>query len=129
MHIETIAAETSAVSIQRRLVPNGLGLTRLPAIAVADDTASKRVTRLLSDPTITRTIELALPANRVVGRHVGAQSTCRFSASRMRRATVPGCRPAGSGPDGFETGHQRPRGLAAWRQAASAVPAAVNPPG
>ena len=67
----TIAAETNAMSIQRRLVLDGLGLTILPAIAVADDIATRRVTAApLSDPTITRTIDLALPANRTVGRHV-----------------------------------------------------------
>jgi DNA-binding transcriptional LysR family regulator len=67
----TIAVETNAMSIQKSLVLGGHGLTILPPIAFADELERKQVTAApLCDPTITRTIVLALPANRVVGQHV-----------------------------------------------------------
>lgn len=71
-HVElTVVAETNAMSVQKNLVIGGHGLTILPAIAVADDMTHKLVsTAPLSDPKITRTIVLALPANRAVGRPV-----------------------------------------------------------
>jgi LysR family transcriptional regulator, nitrogen assimilation regulatory protein len=71
-HVElTIAAETNAMRVQKKLVLAGHGLTILPAIAVADDVARKQVTAApLSDPKITRTIVLGLPANRAIRRHV-----------------------------------------------------------
>ena len=66
----TIAAETNAMSVQKSLVQSGHGFT-LPAIAVADEVVRKQVTAApLTDPVITRTIVLALPANRVIRRHV-----------------------------------------------------------
>jgi LysR family transcriptional regulator, nitrogen assimilation regulatory protein len=66
-----IAAETNAMSVQKSLVLAGHGLTILPAIAVADDVERKQITAApLTDPTITRTIVLALPANRVIRQHV-----------------------------------------------------------
>jgi DNA-binding transcriptional LysR family regulator len=66
-----IAAETNAMSVQRSLAIGGHGLTILPAIAVADDLQRGLASAApLSDPKITRTIVLALPANRVVGKHV-----------------------------------------------------------
>lgn len=67
----SIAAETNAMSVQRSLAIGGHGLTILPAIAVADDVTRKLASAApLSDPNITRTIVLALPANRAVGQHV-----------------------------------------------------------
>lgn len=67
----TVVAETDAMSIQKSLVLGGHGLTILPVIAIADELARKQVTAApLCDPKITRTIVLALPANRVVGQHV-----------------------------------------------------------
>ena len=67
----TIAVETNAMSIQKSLVVGGHGLTILPPVAFADELARKRVSAApLCDPKITRTIVLALPANRVVGQHV-----------------------------------------------------------
>jgi DNA-binding transcriptional LysR family regulator len=71
-HVElTIAAETNAMSVQKDLVLGGHGLTILPAIAVAEDVARKRFSVApLSNPTITRTIVLALPANRAIRQHV-----------------------------------------------------------
>ena len=71
-HVElTVAAETNAMSVQRTLALGGHGLTILPAIAVADDVARKLASAApLTDPKITRTIVLALPANRAVGQHV-----------------------------------------------------------
>ena len=67
----SIAVETNAMSIQKSLVLGGHGLTILPAIAFADELARKEVTAApLCDPRITRTIVLALPANRAVGQHV-----------------------------------------------------------
>ncbi|MGE5098271.1 MAG: LysR substrate-binding domain-containing protein [Betaproteobacteria bacterium] len=53
--------------MQKQLVLAGHGLTILPAIAVAEDVAQKRLTAApVCDPRITRAIALALPANRVV---------------------------------------------------------------
>ena len=67
----TVAAETNAMSIQKSLVLGGHGLTILPPIAFADELARKQVTAApLCNPNITRTIVLALPANRAVGQHV-----------------------------------------------------------
>ncbi len=67
----TIAVETNAMSIQKSLVLGGHGLTILPPIAFADELERKLVTAApLSDPKITRTIVLALPANRSIGQHV-----------------------------------------------------------
>ena len=67
----TIAVETNAMSIQKSLVLGGHGLTILPPIAFADELERKLVTAApLSDPKITRTIVLALPANRAIGQHV-----------------------------------------------------------
>jgi LysR family nitrogen assimilation transcriptional regulator len=71
-HVElNITAETNALSVQKSLVLGGHGLTILPAIAAAEDVRHKRFTAApLTDPKITRTIVLALPANRVIRRHV-----------------------------------------------------------
>jgi len=67
----TIAAETNAMNIQKSLVLGGHGLTILPPIAFAGELAAKRLTAApLADPRITRTIAVALPANRSVGQHV-----------------------------------------------------------
>ena len=67
----SIAVETNAMSIQKSLVVGGHGLTILPPIAFADELARKRVSAApLCDPKITRTIVLALPANRAIGQHV-----------------------------------------------------------
>ena len=67
----TVIVETNAMSIQKSLVLGGHGLTILPPIAFADELARKQVTAApLCDPGITRTIVLALPANRAVGQHV-----------------------------------------------------------
>jgi DNA-binding transcriptional LysR family regulator len=66
-----ISAETNALSVQRRLVLGGHGLTILPPIAVADDLTSKQLSGApLDDPPIARTIVLALPTNRPTGRPV-----------------------------------------------------------
>jgi DNA-binding transcriptional LysR family regulator len=71
-HIElTIAVETDALSVQRSLVLGGHGLTILPAIAAGDDAALKPLTAApLCQPRITRSVVLALPANRSVTRPV-----------------------------------------------------------
>jgi LysR family transcriptional regulator, nitrogen assimilation regulatory protein len=67
----SVCAETNALSVQRSLVLGGHGLTILPPIAVADDLRSKQLTGApLSNPEISRTIVLALPANRSTARHV-----------------------------------------------------------
>ena len=59
------------MSVQKDLVLGGHGLTILPAIAVADDLVRKQFSVApLTKPTITRTIVLAVPANRVVRQHV-----------------------------------------------------------
>lgn len=67
----TAAVETNAMTVQKSLVLGGHGLTILPAIAFADELSRKQVSAApLCDPKITRTIVLALPANRAVGQHV-----------------------------------------------------------
>lgn len=67
----TITVETNAMSIQKSLVLGGHGFTILPPIAFASELGSKLLTAApLCDPEITRTIVLALPANRVVGNHI-----------------------------------------------------------
>jgi DNA-binding transcriptional LysR family regulator len=67
----TIVAETNAMSIQKNLVLGGHGLTILPPIACATELASRQLTAApLADPKISRTIAVALPANRSVGQHV-----------------------------------------------------------
>lgn len=66
-----IAAETNALSVQRRLVLGGHGWTILPPIAVAEDLKAQQLTGApLTAPEITRTIVLALPAHRPTGPHV-----------------------------------------------------------
>ena len=67
----SIAAETNAMSIQKSLVLGGHGLTILPPIAFARELANHQVSAApLKDPTISRTVVLALPANRSIGQHV-----------------------------------------------------------
>jgi len=67
----SVTAETNALSVQRGLVLGGHGLTILPPIAVADDLRSGQLSGApLSAPAITRTIVLALPADRAIGSHV-----------------------------------------------------------
>ena len=67
----TIAAETNALSVQKTLALGGHGLTILPSIAVADDLARGSASAApLRNPKITRTIVLALAANRTVSRPV-----------------------------------------------------------
>ena len=59
------------MSIQKSLVLGGHGLTILPPVAFADELRRKTVSAApLCDPKITRTIVLALAANRPVGQHV-----------------------------------------------------------
>ncbi|NPC55596.1 LysR substrate-binding domain-containing protein [Caenimonas soli] len=66
-----IAVETNAMSVQKSLVLGGHGLTTLPPVAFADELARKLVSAApLCNPKITRTIVLALPANRAIGQHV-----------------------------------------------------------
>lgn len=67
----TIATETNAMSIQKSLMLGGHGLTILPLIACAGELARREISAApLCEPRITRTIVLALPAKRVIGRHV-----------------------------------------------------------
>jgi DNA-binding transcriptional LysR family regulator len=67
----TIAVETNAMSIQKNLVLGGHGFTILPPVAFVEELKARRLTAApLCDPKITRTIVLALPANRAVGQHV-----------------------------------------------------------
>ncbi len=71
-HLElTIAVETNALSVQRRLVLGGHGWTILPPIAVAEDLRCGQLSGApLAEPDISRTIVLALSAHRPAGRHV-----------------------------------------------------------
>jgi len=67
----TLTAETNDLSVQKNWVTAGHGLTILPPIAVAHEVAQKQLTAApLKNPKITRTIVLAVSANRVIRRHV-----------------------------------------------------------
>ena len=62
----TLAAETDALAVQRSLVLSGLGLTVLPAVALAEDLAAGLVSAApLGVPPMRRTIELATSGARV----------------------------------------------------------------
>ena len=66
-----LVAEANALSVQRRLVLDGHGLTILPPIAVKDDLEAKHLYGApLTQPTISRVIALALPTNRPIAKHV-----------------------------------------------------------
>ena len=66
-----ICIETNAMGIQKSLVLGGHGLTILPPISMARELASGQLTGApIGEPQLTRTIVLALPANRAVSRHV-----------------------------------------------------------
>ena len=81
----TIVAETNAMSIQKSLVLGGHGLTILPPIAFAKELAARRVTAApLTEPHIARTIVVALPTNRSVGRPV--RNTVRLLVDCAREA-------------------------------------------
>jgi len=81
----TIVAETNAMSIQKSLVLGGHGLTILPPIAFAEELAARRVTAApLTEPHIARTIVVALPTNRSVGRPVS--NTVRLLVDCAREA-------------------------------------------
>lgn len=83
-----VAAEANALSVQRSLVVHGHGLTVLPPIAVADDLASGLLTGApLAAPAITRTIVLALPANRPTGAHVNRTVDLLVDCARDAIAT------------------------------------------
>jgi DNA-binding transcriptional LysR family regulator len=87
-------AETNALTVQRRLVLDGHGLTILPPIAVADDLAEGRLVGApISGPGITRTIVLALPANRPTGRHI--RGAVDILVDEMRRVIRTGGWPEG----------------------------------
>lgn len=66
-----IAAEANSLSVQRSLVINGHGLSILPPLAVTEDLKTKQLGGApLSSPSISRTIVLATPTNRLIGQHV-----------------------------------------------------------
>ena len=89
-----ICAETNALSVQRALVLGGHGLTILPPIAVADDLRSQQLSGApLMEPTISRTIVLALPANRSTGRHV--RCAIELLIEQARGAIASGAWPEG----------------------------------
>lgn len=74
IHLD-ICAETNALSVQRALVLSGHGLTILPPIAVAEDLRSGTLSGTpLDNPSIHRTIVLALPAGRPTRQHVRVSS-------------------------------------------------------
>ena len=84
-----VAIETNSMSVQKSLVLGGHGWTILPTIAVADELARKQVTVApLSNPTLSRTIMLALPANRAIGKHV--RCTADVLAQCVKAATKKG---------------------------------------
>lgn len=67
----TLSAETNSLSVQKRLVLGGHGLTILPPIAVAEELQDHKLKGApLSDPSVSRTIVLALPTHRSTARHV-----------------------------------------------------------
>lgn len=89
-----VVAETNALSVQRRLVLGGHGLTILPPIAVADDLRSGALCGApLADPPISRTIVLALPSNRPTGPHV--RCTVEQLVACARQAIDAGAWPEG----------------------------------
>jgi LysR family transcriptional regulator, nitrogen assimilation regulatory protein len=83
-HIElNISAETNALSVQRSLVLAGHGLTILPPIAVADDIRAKILLGApIARPELKRTIVLATPTNRAIGRHVRCAVEVLLSCTR-----------------------------------------------
>ncbi len=75
-------AETNAMNLQKSLVLGGHGYTILPPISFAKELASGELTGApLTSPEINRTLVLALPSNRTVGRHV------RYVANQMVECT------------------------------------------
>lgn len=67
----SVVAETNAMTVQKSLVMGGHGLTILPPIAFAVELSNRQVSGApLKDPPISRTLVLALPANRSIGQHV-----------------------------------------------------------
>jgi len=88
----TVVAETNAMNVQKSLVLGGHGFTVLPPIAVADELARKLLSAApLSEPAITRTIVLALPAGREVGAHV--RRVVELMVDRVRSAVEEGAWP------------------------------------
>jgi len=88
----TVVAETNAMNVQKSLVLGGHGFTVLPPIAVADELARKLLSAApLSEPAITRTIVLALPASREVGAHV--RRVVELMVDRVRSAVERGAWP------------------------------------
>ncbi|MFT0546373.1 LysR family transcriptional regulator [Allopusillimonas ginsengisoli] len=84
-----LSVETNALSVQRSLVLGGHGLTILPPIAVADDLKQDRLSGTpVSQPNITRTIVLALPANRSTGKHI--RCVLEILTEQMRQAIEKG---------------------------------------
>ncbi|MCD0502929.1 LysR family transcriptional regulator [Bordetella petrii] len=84
-----VSVETNALSVQRSLVLGGHGLTILPPIAVADDLRHRKLEGApLADPGITRTIVLALPANRPTTRAV--RCTVDLLVDQARQAVASG---------------------------------------
>ena len=84
-----ISAETNALSVQRALVLGGHGWTILPPIAVAEDLRQGQLRGApLAEPAISRTIVLALPTNRPIGRHV--RCTVDLLVGCARRAVAAG---------------------------------------
>ena len=89
-----ISAETNALSVQRRLVLAGHGLTILPPIAVAEDLQARKLSGApLADPPVARTIVLAMPANRPTGRHV--RCAVELLVKEAREAVESGAWPEG----------------------------------
>lgn len=89
-----LSAETNALSVQRRLVLAGHGLTILPPIAVAEDLQAGKLSGApLADPLVARTIVLALPSNRLCGRHV--HRAVDVLVREARRAVESGAWPEG----------------------------------
>jgi LysR family transcriptional regulator, nitrogen assimilation regulatory protein len=77
-----VFTETNAMNVQKSLVLGGHGYTVLPPISFAKELASGELTGApLKAPEITRTLLLALPANRTVARHV------RFVVDQLVKCT------------------------------------------
>jgi len=89
-----IVAEANALSVQRRLVLDGLGLTILPPIAVKDELQARQLHGApLSSPDISRLLSLALPMNRPIAKPV--RCAVEVLAGCARSAVATGAWPEG----------------------------------
>lgn len=79
-----VVAETNAMGVQKALVIGGLGITILPASAVAEDVARRAlVAAPLTEPVLTRRIVIATPPHRLPSPTVQAVKTVLEECMRL----------------------------------------------